>query len=1201
MEKKKFKWPKFLTIKRMIIFGIIIIAGIILLSYFLGGYKEAKAEADLLPFTEEGFKQYDEYLKEEVAVVRAENEQYVAQVELLTKDNIDELLPTLIAEIKNEDNQKALKSQINELFERMPANVYTQLSESILIRPCPGDDDPEAYNALFDEKLALIDKDNYQTEIPKLMLEIHTVDNKNKLSNKLDDIKAGMEAVYAQYYVPANKGSYPTTEQYAKTLLDDFVLLYKNDNFAYYFNYRYTSFRLDQIVGGDETQILNSWNSIPQETKDPNSKGGKSTLYQQQSPLILKFLNRSGAIKQYNAYEFAISDTIGDVDNPTYVTPSFSIKEDHEAKSIQVYYDFRIKDIYYYYFPQNLYETRIVELIQNSKAKVQEMIDEYTAIKEEGKIKELQKYIDEHVKNTIVSNYFYNTKSTVGLEALLLLEDLVYLDIDATSYLDIIDLYHSDIDMLYKIVCMMIRVEYEADLDIKNPITQYWYHPRESIYLNQAYDQPTSQEPTVGENGETINNNYRTIGSYASMKKIFRDNLNQIFYTKCFYTKDDLDSDQKTFSVSVEPTDVTFKVAVEYKLTDNGVQCSIINNSIYESNPFYYPLFQIDILPYFTSVINEVKVDDKVYQTNGYMVIPDGSGAVISLNNGRTDYTQYSKRIYSTDLAYGYKVKQAETQDIMLPMYGLTVNRMQDEASNQFQNAYQVVVRASTGASQASINSQVSLFSDSYNKTYMSTTYRESQLVQIGTGYYAKEITKFTPDYVRVDTVINYYFMSSETKDFNYSDVAKFYQQILIDEGILSKENVDTTDDTVFNAEILGIYDYTTNFLGIVYSGHDTLTTLDQAVKIADDLRSWGVTDLNMIYRGWRKDGMINRTFNNMSFGSKLGNKTSYKKFIQYIKDNDITLYPVTSFVEINKYNEAYGKSRYSTRDVSSEYTVKYPYDLASNVYKKKATPIYTLSPRFFNTFAEKMATNYKKANPELDGMAFEKLGSAIVGDYKKRHIFYRFNSVAEQIKSFDTITSKGIENICLNSPYEYAVKYADNITNLTYESTLFEVFDYSIPLYQMVFSGYVDYSGLVINKYDEQGMTQHLMNIFKTGSNVHFIFTYDSSSELIQTEYNYYYYTQYNQWKSEVEQVMGELSKYQLHKYVLNYFEQYNNISNVYVSTYTNKQAALNNQATSDEFKVYLNYSDKAVNIINRNGETITVDRWNYYVDKEV
>ena len=34
MEKKKFKWPKFLTVKRTIFFAIILIAGIILLSYF---------------------------------------------------------------------------------------------------------------------------------------------------------------------------------------------------------------------------------------------------------------------------------------------------------------------------------------------------------------------------------------------------------------------------------------------------------------------------------------------------------------------------------------------------------------------------------------------------------------------------------------------------------------------------------------------------------------------------------------------------------------------------------------------------------------------------------------------------------------------------------------------------------------------------------------------------------------------------------------------------------------------------------------------------------------------------------------------------------------------------------------------------------------------------------------------------------------
>ena len=1202
MKQRKFKWPKFLTIGRTLIILIVLIAGIILLTYFLGGYQEAKAEASLIPFSEDGFVTYAEMIANAEPLVAEYNDEFALDVEEITMDNYLELIPQLKERIKTDNNKKALTSKLQELSaNNMPADIYNEFSNVYTIPVVGPDysDEQLIYNETYQALVDALDENNYITDYPVVRDQMQTVENRKYLVAKLEELRDSI-GIGNKYYTTTRSQiqNVKTIDNaaLAKELLNSFELLFSNENFAYYFNRRYTSFRLDQIKNGKVENVINSWYSIPQETTDANAKGGKSVIYQQQSPIILKYLNRGGAVKQYTAYEYCINDNIGTETDPEYVDPGFSIKIDEANKSIQVYYNFTSRGITYDYFPQYIYDRQITEYTERSKTYVAELIATMDEYLENNNLTAISEYVNAHAKVSNIINYFTNVKSTVGIEACKLAEEIVK-SVSASNYLEIIDEYHNDIEMLHKLACLMIRVEYEADAQIRNEARGYFFNPRESIFLVTAYDKPVEQEATTDDEGNEVNNNYRGISSYESLKTAFRKYLYQIFYTKYQYTDEELSQNQAAFGVQIEKSVASYKVAIEYQLTEGGIKCSIINNSIYESDPRYYPLFQIDILPYFTSVINQVEVDEHKYTTNGYMIIPDGSGAIISLNNGKQEYNQYSKRVYSTDLAYGYKVKQEETNDILLPMFGLTKNRINDINNNRIQNAYQVVVRASTGASQTSITSQVSLFIDSYNRTFMSTTFRESQLVTIGTGYYAKDITKFTTDYVRVDTVIDYYFSSSETKDFNYADVAKFYQDVLLKEGVISKAKADTTDQTVVNAEVLGIYDYTTNFLGIVYDGHDTLTTLDQSIEIMDDLKKWGAEELNLIYRGWRKAGLVNETFDNMSFGNKLGSKKSYKNFVKYIKENSVTLYPVTSFIEINKYKESYGKSRYSTRDVSSEYTVKYPYDLASNVYDKKQNAVYTLSPRFFATFANKLAKNYKKSNPELTGMSFEKLGSAIVGDYKKYHIFYRYNSVAEQLKVFDTLYAQGITDINLNAPYEYAIKYASNVTNLPYESTLYEVFDYSIPLYQLIFSGYVDYSGLAINQYDEQGIMQHLMNIFKTGSNVHFIFSYDSSSELIQTDYNYYYYTEYSKWENEVKTVLSELAKYELHKYVLDYYEQYNGVSNVYVSTYKAKKAALNGTYTADAFKVYLNYSDKEITL--PNGTKLS--KWNYYVDKEV
>ena len=85
----------------------------------------------------------------------------------------------------------------------------------------------------------------------------------------------------------------------------------------------------------------------------------------------------------------------------------------------------------------------------------------------------------------------------------------------------------------------------------------------------------------------------------------------------------------------------------------------------------------------------------------------------------------------------------------------------------------------------------------------------------------------------------------------------------------------------------------------------------------------------------------------------------------------------------------------------------------------------------------------------------------------------------------------------------------------------------------------------------------------------------------------------------TEVKSLLNEVEKYDFYKYQLVDHELFVNqaneeISGVYVVTYENKTNP------ADAFKVYLNYSEKATEFVNRNSEVISLPSWNYYVDKE-
>ncbi len=1142
--EKKLKWPKFLTIKRTVIFAVLILFIAFILIYFLGGYQANAINKDMKEFNEEGFVSYQEMIENLLPVVKQENQQFKDNLVSVTAENYRDTLNQLSKTLQPEDD-KPTKQQVNDFISHVEINLGIKLTDT---------------------------------------------QKNNMLSKAISD------------------------EARAEQLLDVYELLFENEKYQFYFNSRYTTFKIVSKADGTEwySNPNNTWKD-PTTGKDPASKTSAQTLiFNQQSPLIVNFLTRGGDVKPFSVYEYSISDTLGSGTILESIDPTYQVKINKENNTVQVYYELLKKGASYTDYPKSLTLQRIDDLIARNQEYIAQEVAKFEEYRANGDLTSLQEYVTEHREHTYIVNYAWPDKhSFIGVAAY----NIIYGKDAATEtdYITKIGSLYTDVDKLCDLAIEMLRVEYEynyknGDFNSKdNTNLELQYSGREIV---------DSEE--VDEKGKKLpdkEKSYLTVSPYEEMNRNTINILNQILYTKLQYTMEDLQEDLEKFEVEFTDTNIHCFVAIEYELTKDGLKATVLNNSIKESQPEIYPLYRIDILPYFSSENFEYTYKDTYYDeekdkevskntkynTVGGIIIPDGSGAYIELNNGKTQYPQYSKRVYSTDLAFGDEVKKNDTEDVLLPMYGLISNRINSnyDASIVHKNSSAVIARVVNGAAQCTLSANISQVRDSYNRAYYTTTYRESQLVTIGSGWSESEITRFTADYVLTDTTIDYHLYSSATQDYTYSDLAKYYQQILVDEGTLVK--YDDTNETVLNTELLGVYDYTTNFLGIVYSGHKTLTTYEEAQTILESLKLWGATNVNVLYRGWRDGGLVNETFKDMSFANKLGSKKEYNAFIDYIQENNYTLYPVTNFLEINKYNDTFGKNRYSTRDISNEYTKKYPYDLAGNMYDTSKRAYYTLSPKFFNEFAEILAENFNKKNPELSAMAFEKLGSNIVGDYKKRSVYYREDSVNATISALDIMKKDNrITDISLNAPYEFSLKYSNNITNLPYESTLYEVFDYTIPFYQLIVSGYIDYSGLVINANDEIALNRHLMNIFQTGSNVHFTFSYKDSSELIQTDYNYYYYTQYSNWENEVKTILSEIAKYNLHEYALNSHKVYvdelgKELNKVYEVTYQHKTNA------SDSFEIYLNFSDETVTITDRNANIQTLSAWSYYVDKEV
>lgn len=1000
--------------------------------------------------------------------------------------------------------------------------------------PTPDDSEVE----IIAKYKAVLDTARYKEELNDILSEIKS------MLPYISKLRAEQRETIQDYYKTLSNGDLKSWDEYISPSREEVAL--DNGKYRLIFNRADTTFRVEDIQTGDV------WYSNP---KDPDTTPGIMKTQKSLMNIVFATGNKSETPipTTYTTYENSTKESTQEK-----IVPDFFIKIDKEKNTLIVYYTFKVGGIDYTYFPETISSARLDELCKRSVAKLEEAMAEGKSLKD---------FRDSN--NSLITGMYFDASKIGNYKSQAYYDDFVELFPDLAGDEDAAkEAAFGDTLIFWDLIFKQI---YKEQLDTSrgyyctNCYATYETKPSSCTHVINKVDEDgneVTEECGCTEFAELVD--YK-ITTYENMSEAVIKNLYRFYYEWCGYTEEDLKNDTGVEKQSSGKPEI--RCAVEYQLTDNGLQVMVPGNSLKTSKydkGNAYRIISIDVLPYFTSV--------KKNTDTGYIVIPDGSGAIIEFDNGKADYPVYLKRLYSTDLAFTSYTLTSKTTDVLLPMYAMVYNKSERG----------VIAEATKGAAQFAINAGVSgqaNGNNSFNYAYYTIYIRESEQVIFGTTAYNRvSIKQYTQKGATGDYQINYSFMDKDKYSMDYSGVAKFYRDILIDRNDLDQnckeklsQKTDNTNNVVMNIDVIGSYDYHSNIAGIGYNAKGTLTTIDELGLIIDELNKLGpdIASMNIYYKGWRKEALSDVSFKSITVSSKIGGRKKLLNFIKENKDKNINVYPQVEFIEYNDFKESYGRSHYTSRDISGSYSEKYPYDLSSNIYNKKASKIMTLSPNYYNAFAVTLAKKYNKVLPDVGAISLTGLGSQLSGNYRRNKEIFKYTAVEEQIKAFNTLVDSGITDIALESPYAYALPYASNVYNIPVASSGQEIIDYSIPFYQLIINGLMDYSGESINEKSEKGTAQHIMKCIETGSNPAFTFTYDDSSKLLQTNYNNYYYTYYQRWLSDVKTVCDDLNG--LGIYECNLVKHERVANNVYKVTYQSKFSP------EKEIVIVLNYQNIA------------------------
>jgi len=204
-------------------------------------------------------------------------------------------------------------------------------------------------------------------------------------------------------------------------------------------------------------------------------------------------------------------------------------------------------------------------------------------------------------------------------------------------------------------------------------------------------------------------------------------------------------------------------------------------------------------------------------EEEGYIITPDGSGAVINFNNGKTNASEYTQRIYGRDVAISSDLAPAKTEQAYLPIIGIVKE----------DNALLAVVTEGEAyaTARASISGQGAT---GYNSAWFDFNMRSYDSYYMGQSNAA--LNAYEEQMIPEEKIsVRYYPIAKEGAD--YVDVAHRYQKHLIDEGVLT-DGKTKDGDVPFYLDLFGGTIKQQSVLGFPFSLETPATTCQGAKGI---------------------------------------------------------------------------------------------------------------------------------------------------------------------------------------------------------------------------------------------------------------------------------------------------------------------------------------------------------------------------------
>lgn len=613
-------------------------------------------------------------------------------------------------------------------------------------------------------------------------------------------------------------------------------------------------------------------------------------------------------------------------------------------------------------------------------------------------------------------------------------------------------------------------------------------------------------------------------GAQDYLKKKIED-----IFMEIGYTSKDLEEDNARYALDKAKEKPYFNVSVIYRLEGEDLVVEVPFEDMNWRNN--YPLTKVKVLPY----LGAGSVED-----DGYILVPDGNGSIINFNNGKTKQNPYYTELYGWDngLKRDASIDESRTA---FPVFGIS------------KNDSSLLCILEDNKAVASIEADISGRTHSYNFVNASYITLHSASVQVSAKT-DKSVMVYEAKKPEGVLKQRYRFLDTDT----YSGMASAYRDYLMNQNAELVKTEDT--GAPINITLMGAVDQVKQRFGIPASIPTPLTTYEDAYEIISELKDMGYQNLSVRYSAWMNNGIKQKIPKKIKIVDELGNKKKLRKLLNHSNEIGIPIYLDGAVMHAYDSNifDGFLVNRDSARYTSREVIKLYSFSPIYYGIEDWKDYFYLLRPQLTVKYMQNLANFADKYSAE--GIGFQDIGYLLAADYYQKNLVTRSEVLKMQQNKLQSIASSGL-GIVVNYGNDYVLPYVDFILGMDLKGKGHQIIDYSVPFYSMAIHGLVDYAGNPINL--SGNYKEEILRSAEAGAGLSFLFTKKPTSYLQNSNYTYFFGTDYELWKNQAYSIYSRYEK-ELGHIFNQYLIHHEMIAkDVFVSTY------------EDGTKVYVNYNE--------------------------